>query len=47
MRSLPVGRTSEIKRQKGGEGRDKMFTQEGKKWKSQVSSIIIHFTLIL
>lgn len=40
MRSLPVGGTSEIKRQKGGEGRAKVFTQWGKKQKSLEAALL-------
>jgi len=43
MCSLPAGRISETKRQKGGEGRAKVFTKEGKKEKSLASKVVIHF----
>lgn len=42
MRSLPVGCTSEIKRQKGGEGGATMFPQEGKK--SEVTGKQHHYS---
>lgn len=47
MCRLPAGCTSEIKRQKGGEGRVKVFTQESKKEKTLASSGVIHFLFIL
>lgn len=43
VQSLSAGCISEIKRQKGGKGKAKAFTQEGKKEKTLASTVVIHF----